>query len=143
MTRIAASTTHRRPVARRIRRAGALAAAAVLALIVWAIAVPFLGVELVAGSGAMTQSIGPIAVAVAPLLAGGIAWGLLAVLEKLGDTGRRIWLIIGAVVLALSLVEAAVMATSAAVMATLLIMHVVVGATLIAGLAHPGAARVA
>jgi len=112
--------------------------AAVLAMIVWTICVPALGIELVAGSGASTQRVGPAAVAVVPLIAGALAWTLLAALEKVRTIGRRIWLVIGCVVLALSLAGPITMATSVGALITLLAMHLIVGTTLLVGLFSAG-----
>lgn len=127
---------HTRPV--RVRRTVTVIGAAVLAMIVWTICVPALGIELVAGSGASTQRVGPAAVAVVPLIAGALAWTLLAALEKVRTIGRRIWLVIGCVVLALSLVGPITMATSVGALITLLAMHLIVGTTLLVGLFSAG-----
>lgn len=124
-----------RPVrTRRLQRAGTLVAASVVAMLVWTVSVPILGIDLVAGSGPSAQTVGPVGVAVVPLVAGGVAWMLLALLEKAGTAGRRVWLVLGLVFLAVSLAGPLTMATSAGVMVSLLAMHLLVGATLIVGL---------
>ena len=124
--------------ARRLHRAITLVAAAVFAMIVWTISVPVLGVDLIAGHGSSAQPVGPVSIAIVPLLAGGIGWALLALLERAGTTGRRVWRIVGWVVLALSLIGPITMATSAGVLISLLLMHLAVGTTLLIGLFSAG-----
>lgn len=119
---------------RHLRRAATPVAAALLALLAWTISVPILGVDLVVGSGPSTQTVGPVAVAIVPLIAGGLAWALLALLEKVGATGRRIWQVVGWVVLTVSLIGPVTMATSIGVLITLLAMHLIVGTTVLFGL---------
>nr|WP_274637047.1 DUF6069 family protein [Microbacterium bovistercoris] len=120
---------------RRLRRSGALVGAAILALIVWLIAVPVLGLTLEVGAGATAQTIGPLAIVIVPLLAGGAAWALLAGLERMSHRGRRTWQIIGWAVLAVSLLGPVLMGATGGVLVALLIMHLVVGVTLVLGLA--------
>ena len=118
---------------RRLWRACTVLAGAALAMAVWAIAAPILGIDLVAGSGAAAQ---PVSVAASSLLLGGAAWALLALLERMGERGVRIWQVTGWLVLALSLAGPLLMGGAWPVLATLLLMHVVVGVTLMLGLAH-------
>ncbi|MEH1127906.1 DUF6069 family protein [Micromonospora sp. CPCC 206061] len=115
-----------------------IAAAAGAALIVWVLSVPVAGVELVVGSGPSRQSVGPGAVAVVSLLAGGAAWALLAFLAARFRGGRRAWRITAWAVLTLSLLGPVGTGATGGVLATLLAMHMVVGMTLIVGLARPG-----
>ncbi|HWU57872.1 MAG TPA: DUF6069 family protein [Microbacteriaceae bacterium] len=124
--------------ARRARRACTLIAAALFALAVWTISSPILGIDVAAGTGPTAQNIGPLAVAIVSIIAGGAAWALLALLEKAGTTGRRIWQTIGWLFLALSLIGPLTMATSAGALITLLTMHLVVGVTLLLGLVSTG-----
>ncbi|UUT36658.1 DUF6069 family protein [Microbacterium elymi] len=119
-----------------MRRSAALVGAAILALIVWLIAVPVLGLTPEVGAGATAQTIGPLAIVIVPLLAGGVAWALLAGLERMSRRGRRTWQIIGWAVLAVSLLGPLLMGATGGVLVALLIMHVLVGATLILGLAQ-------
>ena len=121
---------------RRLWRACTVLAGAALAMAVWAIAAPILGIDLVAGSGAAAQPVGPVSVAASSLLLGGAAWALLALLERMGERGVRIWQVTGWLVLALSLAGPLLMGGAWPVLATLLLMHVVVGVTLMLGLAH-------
>jgi hypothetical protein len=76
-------------------------------------------------------------------------WGLLAVLERRTGSARRTWTSVAVTVLVLSLVPLAlpIVEATTATKAYLAAMHVVVGATLIAGLrigaadGHPQRAR--
>ncbi len=139
----APSTSPVRP--RRLRRRAAIASLAAIAtsallpLFVWLIAVPGAGIRLVAGSGAAAQHVGPPSIAVAALLAGFTAWGVLAVLERVARHGRRMFAIIGWAVLVLSLAGPVLSGATGSVLVVLLVMHVVTGATLVIGL--PSAAR--
>ncbi|GEK80729.1 DUF6069 family protein [Agrococcus baldri] len=121
---------------RRVRRLLTVIAGALLALVVWAIAVPVAGLELVVGSGQSMQLVGPDGVALSSLLLGFGAWALLALLERLGERGRRFWQVTGWLVLALSLAGPIAMGGAPAVLVALLAMHLVVGVTVILGLAH-------
>lgn len=138
MTQTITDNRMRSPRARRVRRASTLGAAAFFALVVWTVSSPILGIDLVAGAGPSAQNIGPVAVGIVPIIAGGAAWGLLALLEKAGTTGRRIWQIVGWLFLAVSLVGPLTMATSAGALITLLVMHLGVGVTLMLGLVSAG-----
>jgi len=114
-------------------RAGAVAAAVAAALAVWVVVVPVLGVDLAAApGGGPVQRVGPIAVAVGPLVAGLCGWALLALLERRTARPRRTWTITALVVLVLSLVTPISGGVGPASTATLLTMHLVVGAVLIA-----------
>jgi hypothetical protein len=124
-----------------VRRAGTLALAAGAALVVWAIGVPLAGLDLTVGSGAAAQSVGPASVVVVPLLAGGAAWALLALLESRLRHGRRSWRITAWTLLALSLLGPAGADASGKVLGVLVAMHLVVGVTLIVGLAPPSPDR--
>lgn len=140
MTETITGSRNRSARIRRVRRACTLGAAAVFALAVWTISVLLVRIDLIAGAGASAVQIGPAAVAIVPLIAGGAAWALLALLEKAGPTGRRIWQIVGWLFLAASLLGPLTMAASADVLITLLVMHLVVGVTLLFGLVSVGRA---
>lgn len=74
---------------RRLFRAATVALAIVLPLLVWAIAVPLAGLELVAGSGPTAQAVGPASIVSAVLVAGLAAWGVLALLERFTTRSGR------------------------------------------------------
>jgi hypothetical protein len=123
----------------RIRPGATIAGAAGAALALWVLSVPVAGVDLSVGSGSSQQTVGPVAVAVAALLAGVAGWALLAFLERRFRAGRRVWRITAWVVLALSVLLGPIGAgATGAVLATLAAMHVAVGITLIFGLTPPG-----
>ncbi|QEO13828.1 hypothetical protein FLP10_04870 [Agromyces intestinalis] len=129
------------PRRRRLGRLATIGVAAVLALVVWAIAVPVAGVALTVGTGAAAQTVTPASVAFAVLVPGFAAWGVLALLERFARHARRVFAIIGWSLLALSLLGPVLTGAGGAVLAVLLVMHVVTGATLMIGLplaAWPG-----
>ncbi|MGI5493677.1 DUF6069 family protein [Microtetraspora malaysiensis] len=106
------------------------------ALAVWALAVPVAGTALTVRMGDGTQLVGPVLVAVTSLLVGLAGWGLLAVLERFASQPGRIWTIVALVVLALSLFGPVGSAVGTAAMLVLLLLHLVVGAVLVLGLAR-------
>ncbi|MEO3872191.1 DUF6069 family protein [Nonomuraea sp. B12E4] len=106
------------------------------ALAVWALAVPMAGTTLTVRMGGGTQAVGPVLVVVTSLLAGLAGWGLLAVLERLAARPGRIWRIVALVVLVLSLLGPVGSAAGPAATLVLVLLHLVVGAVLIPGLAR-------
>ncbi|MCF6467723.1 hypothetical protein FAF44_04765 [Nonomuraea sp. MG754425] len=106
------------------------------ALAVWALAVPVAGTTLTVRTGAGTQPVGPGSVLVASLLAGLAGWALLAVLERFVSRPGRTWTIVALTVLVLSLLGPSGSAVGAAAMLVLALMHLVVGAVLVLGLAR-------
>jgi hypothetical protein len=135
----APSTVVRAPSGRRLRRLAVITVAATLPLLVWLVAVPVAGIELVAGSGAAAQLVGPASIAVAALVGGFAAWGALALIERVGRTSGRVFAIIGWFVLAISLLGPVLVGTTGSALVVLIAMHIVTGATLVIGL--PLAAR--
>lgn len=119
----------------RTRRLLTVLAASAAASIVWTLAAPLGGIDLAVDRAGTRQTVGPVGVVLASLTVGLAAWGLLAVLEKATDRARRIWTIIASAVLAVSLLGP-LSAVSVAATLVLMGMHVVVGGTLIAGLAR-------
>lgn len=109
--------------------------AAVVALAIWVVAVPIAGLDLTVGSGATARNVGPVSVVVVALLAGGLAWALLALLGRRLRHGRRAWRVTAWTLLALSLLGPVSMGATAGVVVTLVAMHLAVGTTLILGLA--------
>lgn len=109
----------------------------------WAVAVPLLGVDLAVRSGPDTvRPIDGLPVTLVSLAAGLAGWLLLVVLEKMlaPTKARRVWRIIAAGVLVVSLLGplAAANATSAAV---LLGLHLLVGGVLLVALPGPVTGR--
>jgi hypothetical protein len=124
-------------------RARVCATATVAAIVPW-IAARIIGVELDVVSGGLPPMVVSLPMVLSAALGASLAaWGLLAMLERRIDSARRTWTAVATTVLVLSLVPLAlpiVEATTAA-RATLVSMHVVVGAVLIAGLPRGAAER--
>lgn len=110
------------------------------ALAVWALAVPVAGTALTVRMGDGTQSVGPVPVVVASLLAGLAGWALLAVLERFASRPGRIWTIVALVVLALSLLGPVGSGVGTVATLVLVLLHLVVGAVLVPGLARSAGA---
>jgi hypothetical protein len=117
------------------RRLLVVVAAPAAALILWAAATPLAGIDLVVDQAGTPLTVGPVLIALAALVVGSAAWGLLAILEKFTARAGLIWSITAAAVLALSLTGPLAAATTAA-MLVLMGMHVLTGGLLIAGLAR-------
>jgi hypothetical protein len=86
-------------------RALTVLAAVVATLSIWAVEALLLGIDLRARPvpGAPPVVVGPLAIAFVTLLAGLVAWGLLAVLERLTSRVQTVWVIVAVVVLLISL----------------------------------------
>lgn len=119
-----------RPVRRRGRALAVLAATAAT-LLVWVLAVPLAGVDLAARPGGTEQTVTPVAVAVATLLAGLAAWGLLALLEKFTTRSRVVWTGVAVVVLLVSLAGPLGGGVGTAATVTLVAMHLVAAIVLV------------
>ena len=113
---------------------------ALAALFIWVIAVPVLGIALVVEfPGAPPQTVSPLSVAAAPLVAGLIAWVLLWVSRRFLRAGLAVWRIFAVAVLVLSLSGPAIGGATVAVTTTLSLMHLAVAGVLVLGL--PGAGQ--
>ncbi|GAT70145.1 hypothetical protein PS9374_05825 [Planomonospora sphaerica] len=119
-----------------LRRPLTVIGAPVAALAVWALAVPVAGTVLTVRTGGGTQQVGPVSVVVASLLAGLAGWALLAVLERFASRPGRIWTITALAVLALSLFGPLGGAVGTAATLVLVLLHLLVGAVLVLGLAR-------
>jgi uncharacterized protein DUF6069 len=116
-----------------------VAAAVIGAALVWLIAVPAAGVELVATPvGGKPMHVTVAAVLGSSLLAGLAGLWLLKVLEGRSANGLRNWTIVAAVVLVGSLVSPLGGESTGAKVA-LIAMHLAVGAVLITGFRLPAA----
>jgi hypothetical protein len=116
-----------------LRRAAAVLTAVLAALAIWVLAVPIAGIDLAAAPiGGLVAPVGPVAVAAGPLFAGLSGWALLALLELRTARPRRTWTVVAVAVLALSLVNPLVGGVGPASVTTLVTMHLVTGAVLIA-----------
>ncbi|MFE4229205.1 DUF6069 family protein [Arthrobacter sp. NPDC056886] len=112
---------------------------ALAALFIWVIAVPVLGIALVVEfPGTPPQTVSPVSVAAAPLVAGLFAWALLGVSRHFLRSGVSVWRVLAAAVLVLSLYGPIVGGTTVAVTTTLSLMHLAVAGVLIVGLPRAG-----
>lgn len=107
------------------------AAAVACALVLWATLVPLGGLELAADMGGSVKQIGALDVGLTAFGAGLIGLLALRVLERFTPKARTIWTITALVVLALSY-AGAVMATNTAAMWSLIGLHSLVAAVVIA-----------
>lgn len=122
-----------------LRAAVSGAAALTISLILWALAVPIGGLELVASmGGTQPQPVGPLQITIAVLAAVVGASIVSALVGRFARRARRVWLGISIGVGILSLAGPLLSAPGAS-MFVLVILHVVVGGILIAGLIPPRA----
>src|SRR5919199_6904968 len=94
------------PAERRRARLLGVVAAVLVAEAVWVLAELVLGIRLQAPAGTAAPEpvdIGPLNVALASALLSLLGWTVLAGLERLTPRARRIWLVVGLVGLAVSL----------------------------------------
>ncbi|MCA2214990.1 DUF6069 family protein [Jidongwangia harbinensis] len=119
--------------ARRTGRALTVAAATAGAVLLWAVHDLVAGAGPAVRSGATTERVGPVAVALTALVAGLTGWGLLALLERTVRRPGRVFRAVALVVLLLSLAGPLAGAGPQDRMA-LLGLHLTVGVALIAGL---------
>ena len=110
------------------------------AVVLWTIAVPVAGVDLTVTINGEQQEVTQLAVISSSLLAGGAAWGSLSILESLTARARTIWTWLASVVLVLSL-SGPLAATNAPAIGVLILLHLVVGISLITGMPIVGRAR--
>ena len=122
----------RRSWARALCTAGGAAAAA----IAWAVEVPLLGIRLTVRFGAMApQTVVAGQVVGAALVAGLLGWLLLAVLDRRAARARTAWTAAALLVLGVSLALPLAAATTTSAAVGLVVLHLVVGAVVIPGLA--------
>jgi hypothetical protein len=111
-------------------------------LAVWVFA-NLTGVDITVRSGAAdaTQQVGAASVAIASLLAGLAAWGLLATLERLARRPRTAYARIALAALIVSLSGPVALGATTAAAATLVCVHLTAAAVLIPGMAGSTAPR--
>jgi hypothetical protein len=127
--------------ARRPTRTEAVGGAVAATLAVWLFA-HLAGVELTVRSGAGdATSVGPASVAVASLLAGLAASGLMVVLERISSRPRVVFTRIALLVLVLSLGGPIGLGVTAATTATLVCIHLTAAGVLIPGMARSTVSR--
>jgi len=115
-------------------RAFAVTAAVLAALVVWAVAVPLLGVQLTVRttpSSSSMQTIGAGFVLAVSLLASLLGWGLLAALERRTQRAGTVWTVAAGVVLLLSLAGPLTAAVTTGGKVSLVLLHLSVAAVLI------------
>ena len=122
----------RRSWARALCAAGGAAAAA----IAWAVEAPLLGIRLTVRFGAMApQTVVAGQVVGAAAVAGLLGWLLLAALDRRAARVRTTWTAAALLVLAVSLAVPLAAATTTSAAVGLVVLHLVVGAVVIPGLA--------
>ncbi|MDX6681223.1 MAG: hypothetical protein QOG94_1262 [Solirubrobacteraceae bacterium] len=129
-----------RDVTRPLAVAGALAAT----LAIWLIAHPLAGVDLAVHSvaGDAVAHVGPASVALAVLLAGLAACGLLSAIERFARRPRTTWSVIAYTTLALSLAGPIALGETNGAIATLTSMHLAAAGILIPALGRSSQRRV-
>jgi hypothetical protein len=133
----AAVTPAVRDARRSWARALCAAAAAAAAAIAWAVEVPLLGIRLTVRFGAMApQTVVAGQVVGTALVAGLLGWLLLAALDRRVGHPRSAWTAVALLVLAVSLALPLAAATTTSAAVGLIVLHLVVGAVVIPGLAR-------
>jgi hypothetical protein len=132
------TTTTARPITaaecvrkRRRTRALAVVAAAGATFIVWTLAGPLAGVDLVVDTGSGRTAVTAAAVVIVTMVAGLAAWGLLALVERFTPRAAMIWSWIAGAVLVVSLLGPFGSAVGTGATAALVARHLVAGAVLI------------
>ncbi|WP_116953142.1 DUF6069 family protein [Jiangella endophytica] len=122
-------------------RAAGVAATVVAAVLVWVVAEPVLGHDLVVEQpGQDARDLGAGAFVFFSLAAALLGWALLAVLERFTARARSIWTIVAIGVLAVSFLPFFGIEASNATIVTLTLAHVAVGAVLVTAFRRTGAA---
>jgi hypothetical protein len=125
-----------------VTRTFIVAGAVFAALVVWVIAVPILGIQLVVRFGsAAPETVGIALIAGASLLGSLCGWGLLAALERRTSRARAIWTGVAVIVLLASLSLPLTAATTSAARIALGLTHLAVAAVLIPALRWTSSAR--
>jgi hypothetical protein len=101
--------------------------------VLWAVESALLGVDLMARPvpGAPAQVVGPPAIVIATMVAGLLAWALLAILEHVTTSARTIWTVVAVVALLVSLLGPLGGGVSPSAVIGLVCMHVTAAAILI------------
>ena len=131
MTRSAAPTLRSRSHLAVRPAALAVAGAAGAALLTWAVAVPLLGVDLLAGAEGAARAVGPGSVVAAAAVAGVLGWALLALLVRTVARAEAVWRASAVAVLLLSLGGPVATGVGTASVVVLLALHVVVALVLV------------
>jgi hypothetical protein len=123
------------------RRLLAVLLAVAATLVLWVVEVPLLGIDLHARPtpGAHAELVGPPAIIFFTLVAGLVAWGLLALLERFTPQAAKVWTVVAVVVLLASLAGPLGGAVTATAAVGLACMHLAAAAVLIPLLARSAA----
>ena len=133
----AAATPAVRDVKRSWARAAAAAGGAAAAAIAWSIEVPLLGIRLSIRVGGMHPRARVAGQVVGTaLVAGLLGWLLLAGLDRRTPRSRTAWTRAALLVLAVSLALPLAAATTTSATIGLIVLHLVVGAVVIPGMAR-------
>jgi hypothetical protein len=102
--------------------------------VVWLVAVRAAGLDLVVDApGQGRQEVGGGVVVLATVVAGSVAWALLAVLRRASPHGTEVWTVVAVVVTALSLAAPLLSDGPVADRAVLGLLHVVAAVTVVGG----------
>jgi hypothetical protein len=140
---VATTTPAVRDVKRSWARAVCAAGGAAAAAIAWSIEVPLMGIRLSIRFGGMhPQTIVAGQVVGTALVAGLLGWLLLAGLDRRVPRPRTAWTAAALLVLAVSLALPLAAATTTSAAIALIVLHLLVGAVVVPGMArtarHPG-----
>lgn len=123
------------PASRSVRgRAWSVVGAVALPVLIWLVADPLAGLDLV-----VPQSGNPMTITLFPVVAASavvslVGWGALAVLEKFTAAAKTIWTVAAVLVLAVSFMPFLSSAMTTSTMLVLGLMHLVVAGILIPGM---------
>ena len=135
MSTATAPSTATSAAQRRRNRAVIVLTAVVAAAVAWIVAGPIAGADFTVQQGDRDpMDIGIALVVLTALVAGLAAWGSLAFLERLTARAATIWTAIAAIALGVSLLAPLTAEATAGTHVSLVLLHLVVGAVLIAGL---------
>lgn len=115
--------------------------AGVLAAGVWVLATQVVGLDLVVGTAAQQQHVGLASVVVTAMMCTYVGAGLLRVLQRRRACAERVWTVVAATVLVVSL-AGPFQAQSLAVGLALAMLHVAVAAVAVVGLRRTCVGRV-
>ncbi len=131
VTPTAPTGSRRSPARSRRARILVVLGAVAASLTVWAVAGPLAGVNLRVHAGSRTEHVGPATVILASVLAGLLAWALLAVLERFTPRARAAWTANALVALAVSLAGPLTSGVTTAAKLALAGMHVATAMVLV------------
>ncbi|RCK68574.1 hypothetical protein DT076_15175 [Desertihabitans brevis] len=112
-----------------------LPAAVAVAALVWTLAVVVGGLALTARTGAVVQTIGLGSVLAAAAVAGSAGWAVASLLTRVSRRARTVWTVLACLVAVLSLAGPLTAGTTPGAVAVLVLLHLVVAAVVVPGLA--------